>query len=232
VLRKSRRFPAMFALLVLGVAAGAMRDPDMARSVAASMAAPHLPYLHVPSIGWHDLLIGAVFLALPQAPMTLGNAVIAIKDENNRLFPGAPVTEKKVAISTGLMNLFSAAIGGVPMCHGAGGMAGHVAFGARTGGCVVILGSVLLLLGLFFSAAAAALFGLVAPAVLGVILLVAGWQLARGGLAKQWSLQGSSLTVITAAIALWNVGAAFLIGLILSWIVREARQRGRRGVGP
>ncbi|HSQ71325.1 MAG TPA: putative sulfate/molybdate transporter [Rubrivivax sp.] len=28
------------------------------------------------------------------------------------------------------------AAGAVPMCHGAGGMAGHVAFGARTGGSV------------------------------------------------------------------------------------------------
>jgi hypothetical protein len=49
------------------------------------------------------------------------------------------------------MNLFSAGIGGVPMCHGAGGMAGHVRFGAQTGGAVIILGTLLILLALFFS---------------------------------------------------------------------------------
>ena len=77
-------------------------------------------------------------------PLTLGNAVIAITEENNRLFPDRPVNEGRIATSTGLMNIFSAGVGGVPMCHGAGGMAGHVQFGARTGGALVILGVVLL----------------------------------------------------------------------------------------
>ena len=31
------------------------------------------------------------------------------------------------------MNLFSASVGGVPMCHGAGGMAGHIQFGGAHG---------------------------------------------------------------------------------------------------
>jgi hypothetical protein len=76
-------------------------------------------------------MIGVVFLALPQVPLTLGNAVIAITEENNRLFPDRAINESTVATSTGLMNLLSATVGGIPMCHGAGGMAGHVAFGAH-----------------------------------------------------------------------------------------------------
>jgi hypothetical protein len=36
---------------------------------------------------WNDFVIAAVFLALPQVPLTLGNAVIAMNGENNRLFP-------------------------------------------------------------------------------------------------------------------------------------------------
>ena len=51
---------------------------------------------------WKEFLIGAVFLALPQLPLTLGNAVIAVTEENNRLFPDRPVSEKKVSISTGI----------------------------------------------------------------------------------------------------------------------------------
>ena len=69
------------------------------------------------------------------------HAVVAITEENNRLFPHRPVDERGVAISTGLMNMFSGSVGGVPLCHGAGGMAGHVRFGAHTGGAVVILGA-------------------------------------------------------------------------------------------
>ncbi|MNC91396.1 hypothetical protein D3C83_76500 [compost metagenome] len=83
---------------------------------------------------WQEFMIGALFLALPQVPLTLGNAIIAITEENNRLFPERRVTEEKVAVSTGIMNLLGPIVGAVPMCHGAGGMAGHVRFGARTGG--------------------------------------------------------------------------------------------------
>jgi MFS superfamily sulfate permease-like transporter len=225
-LRRSRSFPAMFALLVLGLAAGSLGSLDLARSLLHA-AKPELPHLTVPSLGWHDLLMGAVMLALPQAPMTLGNAIIAISDENNRLFPHAPVTERKVAISTGLINLMSGAVGGVPMCHGAGGMAGHVAFGARTGGCVVILGSVLLVLGLFFSRVAAQVFALLSPAVLGVILAIAGWQLARGGVPRTWQRSAATVTMVTAAIALWNVAAAFVIGVALSRLARTLDKAAR-----
>jgi hypothetical protein len=94
------------------------------------------------SLTLNDFIVGTIFLALPQVPLTLGNAVIAITEENNRLFPNRPVNESKISTSTGLMNLLSASVGGVPMCHGAGGMAGHVQFGARTGGALVILGFV------------------------------------------------------------------------------------------
>jgi hypothetical protein len=73
----------------------------------------------------NDLLIGTV-------PLTLGNAVKAITEENNRLFPNRLVNESKISTSTGLMNLLSAGVGGVPMCHGAGGMANHVQFGVGT----------------------------------------------------------------------------------------------------
>jgi hypothetical protein len=37
------------------------------------------------------------------------------------------------------------------MCYGAGGMAGHAQFGARTGGALIILGTLLLMTALFFS---------------------------------------------------------------------------------
>ena len=44
------------------------------------------------------------------------------------------------------------------MCHGAGGMAGHIRFGARTGGALVILGVIVLLTGLFLSDSVSLLF--------------------------------------------------------------------------
>jgi hypothetical protein len=73
-------------------------------------------------------------------PGSSSGSIIATVDENNTLFPERPTTIQTVAVGHGIMNLVSAPLGGVPMCNGAGGMAGHVRFGARTGGAVVILG--------------------------------------------------------------------------------------------
>jgi xanthine/uracil permease len=70
--------------------------------------------------------------------------------------------------------------GGVPMCHGTGGMAGHAQFSARTGGALVILGLVLLVTATLFSGSVATLSRLFRPAILGVILFLTGAQLALG----------------------------------------------------
>jgi MFS superfamily sulfate permease-like transporter len=60
------------------------------------------------------------------------------------------------------------------------GMAGHVAFGARIGGSLVILGGLLLVLAICFSASVVALFELIPQAVRGTILFMTGRQLAGG----------------------------------------------------
>src|SRR6185437_8804047 len=167
-------------LLLFGILCGAVQQPQLLQHLLGAKVGLHLPALALGRLTGHDLLIGAAYLALPQLPLTLGNAVIAIREENNRLFPDRAVTENGIAISTGLMNVGSAALGGVPMCHGAGGMAGHVAFGARTGGAPIILGVLLLLCAFFFSGSIQLVFELFARPVLGVILFLTGAQLALG----------------------------------------------------
>jgi len=179
------------------------------------------PQLALLDLTWNDLLIGVVFLALPQLPLTLGNAVIAVREENNRLFPDRPVTDAGVATSTGLMNIAGSAVGGVPMCHGAGGMAGHVAFGARTGGAPIILGTLLLVLAVFFSGSIDALFRLFPDAILGVILFLAGARLALGSCEFGKDKAARLVTLVTAAFAMWNVGVAFLVGIACSYIARR-----------
>jgi MFS superfamily sulfate permease-like transporter len=110
------------------------------------------------------------------------------------------------------MNLGSAALGGIPMCHGAGGMAGHVRFGARTGGAPIILGAILVLLALFFSSSLGTLLRIFPPAILGVILFFTGAQLALGACDISKDKGERFATVITAALAVWNVGIAFVVG--------------------
>jgi hypothetical protein len=217
----SRRVPAMFLLLVFGGICGVVLDPALGPKLAGVTIEPRMPSLALAGIGWNDLLVGTLFLALPQVPLTLGNAIIAIAEENNQLFPDRPVTEQRVAISTGLMNLGSAALGGIPMCHGAGGMAGHVRFGARTGGAPIILGTILLVLALFFSSSLSTLLGIFPTAILGVILFLTGAQLALGACDISKDKGERFATVITAALAAWNVGIAFVVGSAVYLVARR-----------
>jgi Molybdate transporter of MFS superfamily len=221
LLLANRAIPAMFLLLIFGAVCGAYQSPGILSVLFAARIQFHLPRIALATISWRDLLIGTAFLALPQLPLTLGNAVIAIREENNRLFPDRSVTENGVATSTGLMNMGSALFGGVPMCHGAGGMAGHVAFGARTGGAPIILGVILLCLAFFFSGSIEAIFGLIAQPVLGVILFLTGAQLALGSCDFSKNKGERFITLATAAFALWNVGLAFVIGILLHQIDRR-----------
>ena len=221
VVLTNRVVPAMFLLLIGGAALALFRDPSLLTALAAMEPTLRWPSLTVGTITWNDLLIGTLVLALPQVPLTLGNAIIAVTEENNRLFPDRRVSERKVSISTGFMNLFSGLVGGVPICHGAGGMAGHVRFGARTGGAPVILGIILLILALFFSGSVATLLQIVPREILGVILFLTGAQLALGSCEFSRDKGERFATVVTAGLSLWNVGIAFVIGLALYHLLKR-----------
>jgi hypothetical protein len=225
LLLTNRAVPAMFLLLFFGGVCGAIQNPEFLKALYAVRFEFHTPRFAISSITWYDFMVGTVFLALPQIPLTLGNAVIAVVEENNRLFPERPVTERAVATSTGLMNLAGAAFGGVPMCHGAGGMAGHVAFGARTGGAPIILGAILLFLAFCFSGSIEAIFNVFPDAVLGVILFLTGAQLSLGSCDLSNNKGERFITLATAAFAMWNVGLAFILGITLSYIAKRGLLR-------
>jgi predicted benzoate:H+ symporter BenE len=207
--------PAMFVLLLIGIGSAPIMNPEILHELAKIHVGFKLPVFALPSITWNDLVVGTLLFTIPQIPLTIGNAVIAIVVENNELFPDRQVTERKIAFSQGIMNLVSPLFGGIPMCHGAGGMAGHVRFGARTGGALVILGSILVFIALFFSDSVAIIFKIFPNAILGVILFFAGSELAI--VVKDIGDKKSDFYVmlIVAAFAMCNMGVAFLAGIIL-----------------
>ncbi|TAK83574.1 MAG: sulfate transporter [Betaproteobacteria bacterium] len=213
LLLTNRSIPAMFLLLLFGAMCGAFAEPALLRKLGEATIEFRPPSFALSGLTWKDFGLGLVFLALPQLPLTLGNAIIATAEENNRLFPDRAVNEDKLSTSTGVLNLFSASAGGIPMCHGAGGMAGHVAFGARTGGATIILGVILLLLALFLSGSIETLFSILPKAVLGVILFLTGAQLALGSCEFSKNKGERFITLITAAFCIWNVGLGFLAGM-------------------
>jgi xanthine/uracil permease len=111
------------------------------------------------------------------------------------------------------------------MCHGAGGMAGHVQFGARTGGALVILGLVLLAIAILFSGSVATLLRLFPPAILGVILFLTGAQLALGACDVPKDKGERFVLIVTAALAVWNVGIAFVVGMAAYWLNKKGLLR-------
>jgi MFS superfamily sulfate permease-like transporter len=94
-------------------------------------------------------------------------------------------------------------------------MAGHVRFGARTDGALVILGAILLTVALLLPDSVATLFRLFPLPVLGVVLFFGGMELASSVNGDASPRADRVVMVATAGIALWNMGAAYLAGLVL-----------------
>lgn len=131
--------------------------------------------------------------AIPQLPLTTLNSVISVCALAHSLYPekrntgadarcnDAVISRKEVAISVGLMNLIFCPFGSMPNCHGAGGLAGQHRLGARHGSSVVFLGLAKMCLAIFFGASALTLLDAFPNAVLGVMLAIAGQELATTG---------------------------------------------------
>jgi hypothetical protein len=221
VLLSNPKIPAMFVLLLIGVVAAAISNPALLTELSQISIGFRLPEFGMHQMHWDDVVTGTLLFTLPQIPLTLGNAVVAIAAENNDLFPDRPVTERTMCISQGIMNLISPLFGGVPMCHGAGGMAGHVRFGARTGGSLVILGGIVIAVAVFFSQSVAVIFKMFPPAILGVILFLAGAELAVTVRDIGNKKSEFYVMIVVAGFAMWHMGVAFVVGVILDNALRR-----------
>ncbi len=186
---------------------------------------PHLqlPALAVP--GWNDVWRGTIRIGLPQLSLTLINSVIITSLLAGRFFPGnLCATPRRLTLTMGIANCISGFMGGIPMCHGAGGLASHYRFGARTGLAPIMLGTGLLLIGTLFADFGARLLALVPMASLGALLFWSSLEMVRCG--KKPVDAGEFLLVALAAVlTIWgNAAIALLAGLIL--------ERMRRWLSP
>ncbi|KAJ4413869.1 hypothetical protein N0V82_008270 [Gnomoniopsis sp. IMI 355080] len=124
-------------------------------------------------------------MAIAQLPLTTLNSVIAAAALAAELmgpgFPGAPPSVTELGVSVALMNLVGCWFGAMPVCHGAGGLAAQFRFGARSGASIILLGAVKLLLGLFLGTTLLDLLGSFPKAILGIMVIAAGLELAKVG---------------------------------------------------
>jgi len=175
--------------------------------------------------GWPtkaDFTFALFALVLPQIPMTLGNAVIAYADLSNEYFSeqSKKVTYRASCISMAFAGLFSACIGGMPLCHGAGGLAAHYRFGARTAGSNLMIGFVFLALAVFLGERSLGVIYLLPMSALGILLLFAGSQLALTLLDLTQRKDLFVCLVILGITLAVNLAAGFLVGIAVAWVLK------------
>ena len=186
------------------------------------------PGLHLPEFMPFGMPTGTDFsfalllLVLPQVPMTLGNAVIANRDLSFEYFgdESRRVTDRALCISMGIANAFAALVGGMPVCHGAGGLAAHYRFGARTNGSNLIIGGGFVLLALLFGSGSMAVLTLVPMGVLGVLLVFAGIQLALTIMDVESRSDLFVIMIMLGITLATNLAWAFGVGIALHHAIR------------
>jgi hypothetical protein len=206
----NRRVPAALIIVVLGLFYAASFTVDWGSVKLASKLT--LPTFRMPTLeaAWTGLFV----LALPQLPLSLSNSVIATEQTLRDLFPARAVGVRRIGLTYGLANLFACSLGGVPVCHGCGGLAGHYAFGARTGGSVVIYGLTYIAAGLLLGDSVGAFVAAYPRPVLGVILLfesVALMQLMRDTTADARQF---TIVLLVGAVCL-GMKQGFLVGIVI-----------------
>jgi hypothetical protein len=214
LLLRNRRVPAALVVIALGMLVAALTWPA-GLSGPFGVGVPTLP-ARLPTAD--EFARAALLLALPQLALSLGNSVLATRQVVADFFPErAPLTVRKIGTTYGLMNLISAPLGGLPVCHGSGGIAGHYAFGARTGGSIVLYGAFLMLAGLFLSHDPAAFQRLFPSAVLGALLLVEAVAILRliGDLADdRHGFVSAILCGLVAAFVPYGYAVALVVGTV------------------
>lgn len=209
----SKRFPSALVVFVLGIVIATLWEPA-ARQGRLGFALPDFLPPGADALGR-----GAFGAAVAQLPLTLLNSVIAVCALSHKLFPDRPAQTNAVSTSVGVMNVVGSFFGAMPMCHGAGGLAGQYRFGARTAGSMTILGTVKLALALFASGAVTSYMIHYPRSILGVLLIVSGMELAI--LIRDQKERTPMLIGLLTAAGIVALGTleGFLVGLAVAYAV-------------
>ena len=209
------RIPDLSSIVVIGVAIGA----GIVMHGLPPLTTLTLSLFVVPSIP--DVLVALKVLVVPQALITITNAILATSLLARDLF-SAEIRPKTLSKTIGVMNLVSVPFGGMPMCHGAGGMAGQYRFGARTGGANVYAGSFLIGAALLF--ASTAWVGLISPGFYAALLVFVAIELGRHGL----KTTSYTVTIAIAVLSLvLSMTVAFIAGMCLAYGIPVVKKHMR-----
>lgn len=218
VLRENRYAPAAVVIMALGVGIMAWRG-ELQQVIVLDVT---LPPITIPRL---DAMWEAMVLAgFAQIPLSITNAVIAAAALIRDYFPEKAVSERKLMLNMGAMNVIGSFFGGMPMCHGAQGLAGQYYFGARTGGTPILEGLIEISFGLFLSRSIANILTAFPMALIGGMIVMVAVQLGKGAVnLRGWKL---GLAATTAAVSVaTHMAVGFAIGLGLAHLLPLLKRR-------
>jgi len=224
LLLDNNRLPAAVVVVALGMLVGLLAGRREGwGELALGLNFPEILPYGLPAAA--DFSFVLIVLILPQIPMTIGNAVIANTDLSRQYFgdESSRVTNRALCISMAVINFTSFFLAGIPLCHGAGGLASHYRFGARTGGSNLMIGGIFLLVALLFGQHTLAVIQLLPLSVLGVLLIFAGIQL---GLTIIDMMSRKDLFVILLIVGITlasNLAAGFIAGFLVDRLIRSKK---------
>ena len=206
-----RRRPVALALVAVGVMVMLVESGGVASFGPSA--------LELPSLSLATFTVALTALVIPQLPLTFANSCLAPADAARTYFGerARRIRPGRLALTLGSANLFSGAIAGMPVCHGAGGLTAHYAFGARTGMAPFAMGSALVVVALGVGSGLAVVLAAFPLPILAGLLATAGLlhitllRDLRG--AREW---GPAVTVGAVGFG-WNLAVALALGLVLWW---------------
>jgi len=220
LLLDNKRFPAGLIVVAGGIVAGLVLGARVDLGGGIGIYLPEILPFGFP--GKADFTFALFALVLPQLPMSLGNAVLAYTDLSKEYFGSrsAKVTNRSVCVSMALANFFSFCLGGMPLCHGAGGLAAHYRFGARTAGSNVMIGMFFVVLAILLGNNIVDLLNLLPMSILGVLLLFAGAQLTLTIMDLDNRKDYFIATLILGITLASNLAAGFVAGMIVAQVLK------------
>jgi MFS superfamily sulfate permease-like transporter len=214
LLRQSRYAPAALVIMALGVGLMAVRG-DLLPHLRVQVS---LPQFSVPTP--RDVWQSLVLAGFAQIPLTITNACLATAAMIRDLFPDREVSEERLLVNMGAMNVASSFFGGMPMCHGSGGLAGQYYFGARTGGTNILEGLIEVSLGVFLGQSLLAILSAFPMPLVGGMMFMVGIQMALpAAKLRRWPL---ALAALTAGLSIvTNMAVGFAVALLAAWGLRR-----------
>lgn len=191
------------------------------QSISAPSGEWLMPAFYVP--GAEAFLTALQQTFLPQLVLTLTNALFLTVALAHDYYPDDKknITENKLALSTGGLNLLLVPFGAVPMCHGAGGLVAYHTAGGRNGLPVIFLGMVLVGVGLLTGPAASWYLSMLPTASFGVLLLItATYMIEPKKLLQESPLSRFNILLIIGLTMLHSILAGLIAGLLFDYLSR------------